>query len=649
MPGRSHLALLFTTLILLAGVTTAGAQSLTVMTWNIEHGDYTENAQTDFIVTQNPDVLILQEVNSPSQYQTYQTQLQQKTGVTWYVKYKENCEQFGSPDPYAANPVCNIPDNDGVAILSRLPFQDEPSETLLWGRDDWTDARRALRVKVRVGTQDVQVFGTHLAAGSAYDSLRVSQANQLKTWMAGFNGPRILGGDLNSSPGSSPMQVLTSGYTDAWAALRPTETGSSSYTHNAAGTLTSRIDYWLSQTGSAAQPASVQRPTFPSGTLSDHYPVVAIYSFGSAPGNTPYGGTPAAIPGRIEGEKFDDGGEGVAYHDTTAGNSGGQFRSTDVDIEGTTDTGGGYDVGWLPATEWLKFTVNVASTGSYTLNARVADIGAGGSFHVEVDGNNVTGSLAVPDTGDWQSWTTVSRSGISLTAGQHVITFAADTNGTSGVMGNLNWMEFTAESSSTTLLADAFDSASLDTSKWSIAVLSGTQDTNVPVVQSNGHLNIGPLLNGATQSHYNGILSNLAYDLTGASVRVRAVAVANTATAGTTSFTLPSDSNNHYRMYEEAGQLVFEKKVANVKTGFSIPYDSVQHAWWRIRHDTATDQMVWETAPDAGGAPGSWAEQKRMARELPITALHVELKAGTWKAETNPGTVVFDDLLAARP
>ena len=642
MLGRTRIALLLTTtVIVLTGVSHAHAQSLKVMTWNIQHADAGENAQTDFIVTQNPDVVILQEVNYPSQYQTYQTQLQTKTGATWYAKYQQNCQQFGSPDPYAANPVCNTPDEDGVAILSRLPFQDEPSQTLLWGRDDYTDARSAVRVKVHVGTQDVQVFGTHLAAGGAYESLRVSQANQLVTWMNQFTGPRLLGGDLNASPGSSSNQVFTAGYTDAWAALRPTETGSTSWTHN-----TSRIDYWFSQTGSAAQPTSVDRPT-PS--LSDHYPVVAVYSLGSAPGNTPYLGIAAAIPGRIEGEKFDDGGEGVAYHDTTAGNSGGQFRSTDVDIEGTTDTGGGYDVGWLPATEWLKFTVNVASTGSYTLNARVADIGDGGSFHVEVDGNNVTGSLSVPNTGDWQSWTTVSHTGISLTAGQHVLTFVADTNGTSSVMGNLNWLEFTQESTSTTLLADTFDSASIDGSKWTIAVLSGTQDTTVPVAQSSGHLNIGPLKDSATGSHYNGILSNVAYDLTGASVRVHPVAVANTTTDATTSFTLPLDSLNHYRMYEEHGLLYFEKKINNQKSPFSIPFDPVQHAWWRIRHDSTTDEMVWETAPDAGGAPGAWSEQKRMTRELSITAMHIELKAGTWKGETNPGTVSFDDLLAVRP
>src|SRR6202030_3343130 len=48
---------------------------------------------------------------------------------------------------------------------------------------------------------------------------------------------------------------------------------------------------------------------------------------------SPYTGTPAPIPGQIKAETFDNGGEGVAYHDTTSGNSGGQGRSTGGDIE----------------------------------------------------------------------------------------------------------------------------------------------------------------------------------------------------------------------------------------------------------------------------------------------------------------------------
>lgn len=649
MGRRIQTALLFT-IIVLTGVATVRAQSLRVMTWNIAHGDNI-NAQTDFIATHDPDVLILQEV-SPGQEETYRSQLTTKTGSTWYVKYKENCELDETTDVNAPNPVCATPDNDGVAILSTLLFQDVPGEKLLWGRDQWTNARRALRVKVRVGNVDVQVFGTHLAAGTNFEGIRTNQANALKDWMDDFTGPRILGGDINAIPGSPTITTLSNGYVDAWAAVGPGDNNPSAYTWSVTLGLSKRIDYWFSEAGSAAQPISIARPTFPGGALSDHYAVVAVYSFGSTPGNTPFGGNPAAVPGRVQAENFDEGGEGVAYHDTTAGNSGGQHRpASDVDIEGTTDTGGGFNVGWITAPEWLEYTVNVATTGNYTLNARVGSIGDGGRFHVEVDtGGNVTGSLTVPNTGGWQNWTTVSHSGIHLTAGQHVIRFAGDTNGTAGVVGNLNWLEFVPESSQTELLADSFGSASLDPGKWSIAVMSGFQDTTVPVTQSNGRLNIGPLKQGVPDSHYNGILSNLSYDLTGASVRVRVVAVANSTTAGTTSFTLPNDSNNHYRMYAEEGLLWFEKKIGGAKTKFSTAFDPVQHAWWRIRHDTATNELVFETAPDAGRAPGSFSERRRMARELAITAMRIELKAGTWKPESGaPGTVVFDDVLAVRP
>ena len=64
-------------------------------------------------------------------------------------------------------------------------------------------------------------------------------------------------------------------------------------------------------------------------------------------GSTPYGGTPWPVPGVIQAENFDNGGQGVAYYDTTPGNTGGAYRSTDVEIQATSDTGGGYNVGWL--------------------------------------------------------------------------------------------------------------------------------------------------------------------------------------------------------------------------------------------------------------------------------------------------------------
>ncbi|MFN2184596.1 MAG: carbohydrate-binding protein, partial [Anaerolineae bacterium] len=62
----------------------------------------------------------------------------------------------------------------------------------------------------------------------------------------------------------------------------------------------------------------------------------------------PYPGPdPHPIPGKIEAENYDVGGEGAACHDTTPGNAGSEYRSDDVEIEITTDVDGGFNVGWI--------------------------------------------------------------------------------------------------------------------------------------------------------------------------------------------------------------------------------------------------------------------------------------------------------------
>jgi chitinase len=152
---------------------------------------------------------------------------------------------------------------------------------------------------------------------------------------------------------------------------------------------------------------------------------------------SPYGGTARSIPGRIEGEHYDLGGQGVAYNDLTTGNAGTAFRTDDVDIEATTDAGGGYNVGWIQAGEWLEYTVNVTTAGTYTLTARVAATAAGKTFHIELDGTNVSGTLTVPNTGGWQTWQTVTATTPSLTTGQKILRLFADQGDF-----NVNYIEF---------------------------------------------------------------------------------------------------------------------------------------------------------------------------------------------------------------
>jgi hypothetical protein len=173
-------------------------------------------------------------------------------------------------------------------------------------------------------------------------------------------------------------------------------------------------------------------------------------SGGGGGSSTPYGGTPVSLPGTIQAENFDEGGPNVAYYDTTAGNSGGRYRSTDVDIEATSDSGGGHNVGWMAPGEWLKYTVNVTTSGTYDLEFRVAANGGGGTFRLEVNGADRTGSLTIPNTGGWQNWTTVRRTGVSLSAGQQVWRLVITGAGSTGVVGNLNWIRAASAGTTTT-------------------------------------------------------------------------------------------------------------------------------------------------------------------------------------------------------
>ncbi|MGI4788136.1 MAG: carbohydrate-binding protein, partial [Janthinobacterium lividum] len=149
------------------------------------------------------------------------------------------------------------------------------------------------------------------------------------------------------------------------------------------------------------------------------------------PAETPYGGTAWAIPGQVEAENYDVGGEGVTYHDNDAGNNGGAYRSDNVDIRAvTSDAGGGYQVGWTNQGEYLNYTVNVTAAGTYQFQARVASgtgVGSsGGSLHFSVDGTNVTGAMAVPGTGSYDTFTTIKSGSVTLTAGPHVIQLYED-------------------------------------------------------------------------------------------------------------------------------------------------------------------------------------------------------------------------------
>jgi len=162
---------------------------------------------------------------------------------------------------------------------------------------------------------------------------------------------------------------------------------------------------------------------------------------------SPFLKNPSKIPGTIEVENYDFGGEGVAYHDVDAVNSGNKHRTDGVDIE--TCSEGTNNVGWTKKDEWLEYSVSVATSGIYQIEARVASAASSGKFHLEFDGVNKTGAIAVPATGDWQTWKSVKKTGITLNEGTQIMRIYID-----GGDFNLNKLIITPEATGLRQTAD---------------------------------------------------------------------------------------------------------------------------------------------------------------------------------------------------
>ncbi len=112
------------------------------------------------------------------------------------------------------------------------------------------------------------------------------------------------------------------------------------------------------------------------------------------------------------------------------------FQNAGIQTENTSDTDGGQNVGWLDAGDWMAYAVNIPSTGSYKVEYRVASPNGTGSLKIEPFGGGQTfGTMAIPNTGGWQTWTTVSHN-VTLNAGQQNIAIAVVNGG-----WNFNWFK----------------------------------------------------------------------------------------------------------------------------------------------------------------------------------------------------------------
>jgi hypothetical protein len=130
----------------------------------------------------------------------------------------------------------------------------------------------------------------------------------------------------------------------------------------------------------------------------------------------------SVIPGTIEAENY--------------------FTMNGIQTEPCSDTGGGTNVGYFDANDWLDYNVNVASAGTYAVSFRVASGVANGGNLLLKNGATTLSTITVPATGGWQTWTTVNTTA-TLGAGTQTLRLTTTTGGI-----NVNWIQFATGTSS---------------------------------------------------------------------------------------------------------------------------------------------------------------------------------------------------------
>ena len=110
-----------------------------------------------------------------------------------------------------------------------------------------------------------------------------------------------------------------------------------------------------------------------------------------------------------------------------------------VQVEGTSDAGGGSNVGWIDNGDWMAYgNINVPSSGSYRVEYRVASPNSTGRLSLDLNSGSIQlGALNIPNTGGWQNWTTISHT-LNLNAGTYSFGVFAQAGG-----WNFNWWRIT--------------------------------------------------------------------------------------------------------------------------------------------------------------------------------------------------------------
>lgn len=171
--------------------------------------------------------------------------------------------------------------------------------------------------------------------------------------------------------------------------------------------------------------------------IKNVYYAYRVYITPSIP-QAPFGEKAVTLPGKIEFENFDVGGEGKAYHDTDVENKGNNYRDEGVDIVEAPE---GLALGYTIAGEWMEYTINVAETSKYYVSANVSTAMDQAGFLMFVDDKPILDSINIDKIDEsFDVYKVVELGEVELEKGEHVLKVQVTKS-----YINLDWLNFRTE------------------------------------------------------------------------------------------------------------------------------------------------------------------------------------------------------------
>jgi hypothetical protein len=199
----------------------------------------------------------------------------------------------------------------------------------------------------------------------------------------------------------------------------------------------------------------------------------------------------------------------------------------------------------------------------------------------------------------------------------------------------------------TIALSDDFSSVGRDVSKWNLGTVYHTINTGVTISQpggSGGQLSITPLANAPTGEQFYGYLSVNTYDFTTQDVFVR-VSQTPTVSGNLMVMDVGLDRDNDFRWTLNGPDIFIESVMATAYANpYAVAFNPAAHRWLRIRH-TAAGNIEWHgSGVDPPTTEANWTLLgTRALTGMAITAVRVDLIAGTNPPNATPSTAIFDN------